>query len=189
MKVHITRLLNIVKMIQNVSSFYNSPEKISSLIVKISNQIIKSCKRFITEGGRLGVWNQDTPIIERKLLECIKLNQQYRESYHHVKNKVDVNQTKPFSFSEQSIFGRFDSFCKRLKNLLEMFSKIKIYTEIFATKLEALLPEESVVVDEKVFQNAVMVLKMRDYDFLDFRDGSCCSIALSFYLRDTLFVS
>ena len=46
MKAHIRRLLNIVRMIQNVSSFYNSSERIASLIVKISNQVIKSCKRF-----------------------------------------------------------------------------------------------------------------------------------------------
>ena len=39
MKAHIRRLLNIVRMIQNVSSFYNSPERIASLIVKISNQV------------------------------------------------------------------------------------------------------------------------------------------------------
>ena len=111
MKVHIKRLLNIIKMIQNISSFYNSSERIASLIVKISNQIIKSCKRYITEGGRLGVWNQEPPIIEKKLVECIKLNQQYREAYNHVKTKRDGNIMRKFSFSEHSIFGRFDSFC------------------------------------------------------------------------------
>ena len=170
MKVHITRLLNIVKMIQNISSFYNSPERISSLIVKISNQIIKSCKRYITEGGRLGVWNQGTTIIEKKLLECVKLNLQYREAYNHVKTKRDGNTVRKFNFSEQSIFGRFDSFCKRLQNLLEMFKKMKMFSQIFETKLEALLPEESVGSEEKGFENAVRVLKMRDYDFLDFRN-------------------
>ena len=170
MKVHITRLLNIVKMIQNISSFYNSSERISSLIVKISNQIIKSCKRYITEGGRLGVWNQQPAIIEKKLLECVKLNQQYREAYNHVKTKRDGNTVRKFNFSEQSIFGRFDSFCKRLQNLLEMFEKMKMFSQIFYTKLEALLPEESVGSEEKGFENAVRVLKMRDYDFLDFRN-------------------
>ena len=129
MKVHITRLLSIVKMIQNISSFYNSPEKVSSLIVKISNQIIKSCKRYITEGGRVGVWNQDSKKIETKLSECIKLNQQYREAYNHVKTKVDGSNSMKFNFSEQSIFGRFDSFCKRLKNLVVMFKKMKMYSK------------------------------------------------------------
>ena len=170
MKAHIRRLLNIVRMIQNVSSFYNSPERIASLIVKISNQVIKSCKRYITEGGRLGIWDQDSVVIEKKLVECIHLNHQYREAYHHVQNKEDGNQTRRFNFSEQSIFGRFDSFCKRLENLLEMYKKVKMFSEIFATKLESLLPEETVSVDEKGFENAVSLLKARDYDFLDFRN-------------------
>ena len=170
MKVHIKRLLNIIKMIQNISSFYNSSERIASLIVKISNQIIKSCKRYITEGGRLGVWNQEPPIIEKKLVECIKLNQQYREAYNHVKTKRDGNIMRKFSFSEHSIFGRFDSFCKRLKNLLQMFNKINMFSQIFETKLEALLPEESIVSEEKGFENAVRILKLREYDFLDFRN-------------------
>ena len=171
MKCHITRLLSIVKTIQNISNFYNSSERIASLIVKISNQIIKSCKRYITEGGRVGVWNQDSEIIEKKLSQCIKLNHQYREAYNHVRTKVDGNNVRKFSFSEQSIFGRFDAFCKRLKNLLDMFKKIEMFSEIFKNKLEALLPEESIVSEEKGFENAVRVLKMRDYDFLDFRNN------------------
>ena len=183
MKVHITRLLSIVKMIQNISSFYNSPEKVSSLIVKISNQIIKSCKRYITEGGRVGVWNQDSKKIETKLSECIKLNQQYREAYNHVKTKVDGSNSMKFNFSEQSIFGRFDSFCKRLKNLVVMFKKMKMYSEIFETKLEGLLPEESIVTEEKGFENAVRVLKMRDYDFLDFRNSQFDKDFLDFSTR------
>ena len=33
--------------------------------------------------------------------------------------------------SEKYIFGRFDSFCLRLKNLLEMFCLINKFTELF----------------------------------------------------------
>lgn len=112
MKVYLMRLLSIIRMIQNISSFYNSPERVSSILVKISNQVIKSCKRFITEGGRVNIWSQETEIMETKLEECIRLNEQYREAYHHVKNKVDGTTNKKFSFSEKSIFGRFDSFCE-----------------------------------------------------------------------------
>ena len=169
MKVHITRLLSIVKMIQNISSFYNSSEKIASLIFKISNQIIRSCKRYITEGGRISLWNQDT-VIEEKLTECLLLNKQYREAYIHVKTKKDGNTFRNFSFSEQSIFGRFDSFCKRLQNILEMFSQIKIFSALFESKVESLLPEEMVTEDQKGFENAIQVLRMREYDFLDVRN-------------------
>ena len=39
------RLLYTVKMIFNVSTYFNNSVRISSLLVKITNQIIISCKR------------------------------------------------------------------------------------------------------------------------------------------------
>jgi hypothetical protein len=36
-----------------------------------------------------------------------------------------------FYRSEKYIFGRFDSFCLRLKNLLEMFSMVNKFTDLF----------------------------------------------------------
>ncbi len=39
MKTPLMRLLHIVKMIFNVSTFYNTPERVASLLVKITNQV------------------------------------------------------------------------------------------------------------------------------------------------------
>ena len=39
MKTPLMRLLHIVKMIFNVSCFYNTPERVASLLVKITNQV------------------------------------------------------------------------------------------------------------------------------------------------------
>ena len=58
MKKPLFRLLYTVKMIFDVSTFYNSPERVASLIVKITNQVIRSCKRYITENGNLTIWAQ-----------------------------------------------------------------------------------------------------------------------------------
>ena len=170
MKKPLLRLLNIVKMIYNISSFYNKPERVASLLVKITNQVIRSCKRYITESGRVTIWNQPGDIVEKKLEECIKLNEQYREAYHTVKNKREVRDVRSFSFSEKYIFGRFDFFCDRMKNLLTMFRKISLYNKLFDSKMEGLLPEESVEEDKKFFDNAVKILTMKDYDYLDFRN-------------------
>ena len=38
--------------------FFLSPERVASLIVKITNQVIRSCKRYITENGNLTIWAQ-----------------------------------------------------------------------------------------------------------------------------------
>ena len=40
LQVPLMRLLHIIKMIFNVSSFYNSSERVASLLVKINNQVI-----------------------------------------------------------------------------------------------------------------------------------------------------
>ena len=51
-------LINAIRMIYTISHFYNTSERVASLLVKITNQVIRSCKRFITESGSLTIWNQ-----------------------------------------------------------------------------------------------------------------------------------
>lgn len=155
-----------------VSSFYNTPERVASLLVKITNQVIRSCKKFITENGSLTIWNQDREAIEKKLTECIKLNSQYRDAYHKIKGKKVGRERKEFSFSEKYIFGRFDSFCLRLKNLLDMFNTINQFSDLFKSRMEALLAEDALTEDSKKFNAAVKQLTEKDYDYLDFRNLS-----------------
>ena len=52
MKDPLKRLLNHVKMIFNCSTFFNDSVCVSALLVKITNQIIISCKRYITAGKK-----------------------------------------------------------------------------------------------------------------------------------------
>ena len=107
------RVIHIVKMIYNVSHHYNTPERVASLLVKITNQVIRTCKRYITQAGRKTIWNQDRMEVEEKLMQCIKLNQDYKDAYARVKNRKVGKEIREFSFSEKYIFGRFDSFCTR----------------------------------------------------------------------------
>ena len=58
-------------------------------------------------------------------------------------------EVREFNFSQQYIFGVFDSFCKRLENLISMFDDIRTFTELFASKLESLLAEE-VLLNERI---------------------------------------
>ena len=170
MKKSLFRLLHVVKMIYNISTFYNSPERVASLLVKITNVVIQSCRRYITDNGVVNIWDQQPEIIEKKLSECIKLNGQYREAYHEIRTRREGREKKEFSFSEQYIFGRFDYFCTRLQNILNMFAKIKLYSHLFKTKLESLLVWELIEDDQKYFEAAVKFLRMKEYDYLDFRN-------------------
>ena len=53
MKGPLMRLLYTVKMIYNISAFYNNSVRVASLLVKITYQAIISCKSFITDNGKV----------------------------------------------------------------------------------------------------------------------------------------
>lgn len=59
------------------------------------------------------------------------MKQDYKDAYARIKNRKVGKDIREFSFSEKYIFGRFDSFCTRLRNLLSMFKKINLYTRLF----------------------------------------------------------
>jgi hypothetical protein len=50
-----------------------------------------------------------------------------RDAYHKVKSRKVGRELREFSFSEKYIFGRFDSFCVRLKNLLGKFKILLLF--------------------------------------------------------------
>ena len=89
-----------------------------------------------------------------------------------IKGKKVGKEIREFSFSEKYIFGRFDSFCTRLKNLLDMFKTINQFTNLFNSRMEALLAEDALSDDAKKFNSAVKQLTEKDYDYLDFRNTS-----------------
>ena len=53
MKGPLMRLLYTVKMIYNISAFYNNSVRVASLLVKITYQAIISCKSYITDNGKV----------------------------------------------------------------------------------------------------------------------------------------
>ena len=170
MKIPLTRLLYTVKMIYNISSFYNNSVRVASFLVKITYQAIISSKKYITVNGSMTIWNQPVDLVEKKIQECIDLKENYRAAYIKVKDMEMKGEVRKFTFSQQYIFGVFDSFCDRLKNLQIMFHKTKVFTSLFETKLDSLLSEEVLLNDKLSFEALVNNLKLREYDYLDFRN-------------------
>lgn len=85
-------LINAIKMIYSISRYYNTSERMTSLFVKITNQMITSCKEYLNSNGNL--WDQDRSLVVAKMAECVQLSESYQGAFHRVKvftyHRLDV---------------------------------------------------------------------------------------------------
>lgn len=107
-------LMNAIRMINTYSRYYNTSERMTALLVKVTNQMITSCRAYITDNGDHKLWEQDREVVLRKLEDCRALNREYQQCYERTKAKVaNSPDERPFDFSEMYIFGKFNTFCTR----------------------------------------------------------------------------
>ncbi|XP_075868615.1 dynein axonemal heavy chain 5 isoform X3 [Nelusetta ayraudi] len=157
-------LINAIRMIHSISRYYNTSEKITSLFVKVTNQMITACKAYITNNGSNSIWDQPQRLVVDKIKAAIHLNQEYQRCFHKTKEKLEQTPNeRQFDFSEMYIFGKFDTFQRRLNKILEMFSTISTYSVLQDSKIEGL---ETMATR---FQAIVVNMKQKHYSFLDQR--------------------
>ncbi|XP_059507513.1 dynein axonemal heavy chain 5-like [Stegostoma tigrinum] len=157
-------LVNTIRMIHTISMYYNTSEKMTSLFTKITNQMITACKAYITNHGTVTIWDLTPDAAVNKLRACIRLNQEYQACYNVTKQKMEENQKeKPFEFSKMYTFGKFDTFEKRLKKIIEMLETINIYSSLEESTIEG--SEELAY----KFQVIVSGMKKQNYNILDLK--------------------
>ncbi|XP_048253391.1 dynein axonemal heavy chain 5-like isoform X2 [Haliotis rufescens] len=157
-------LINAIRMIHSISRYYNTSERMTSLFVKITNQMITACKAYITDLHRDTIWSQPQDQVVIKLHDCIKLNVDYQRHFHKTKDKLEkMPQERPFDFSEMYIFGKFDTFTRRLKKIIEMFETMDTYSHLAESKIEGL------EIMANKFSVIVTAMKKKSYDYLDQR--------------------
>ncbi|KAI5624114.1 dynein heavy chain 5, axonemal isoform X1 [Silurus asotus] len=157
-------LINAIRMIHSISRYYNTSEKITSLFVKVTNQMITACKAYITNNGSATIWDQPQDAVAKKLRASIRLNQEYQKYFHKTKQKLEQSTSeRQFDFSEMYIFGKFDTFQRRLNKILAMFDTINTYSALQDSKIEGLETTAT------RFQNIVLAIKNKQYNFLDQR--------------------
>ncbi|XP_064611990.1 dynein axonemal heavy chain 5-like isoform X2 [Liolophura sinensis] len=157
-------LINAIRMIHSISRYYNTSERMTSLFVKVTNQMITACKAYITDSGCETVWSQEMPVVIRKLKDCIRLNEEYQSCFHKTKAKLEqMPNERQFEFSEMYIFGKFDTFTRRLRKIIEMFDTMEMYSHLADSKIEGMEQMTS------KFQVIVTQMKKKPYDYLDQR--------------------
>eukprot|EP00163_Fabomonas_tropica_P031142 TRINITY_DN730_c0_g2_i1.p1 TRINITY_DN730_c0_g2~~TRINITY_DN730_c0_g2_i1.p1 ORF type:complete len:4569 (+),score=1602.08 TRINITY_DN730_c0_g2_i1:399-14105(+) len=154
-------LINAIKMMHNIARYYNTSERMTSLFIKITNQMILSCKKYIRKDG--SIWEQDKDELTAKLHECIELNEVYQEYFRQTKVKMQsMSNGRQFEFSEVYIFGKFDVFCKRLDAVVVLVDIIDQFKQ-----LQACINVDGIPQLLTEFKSLRRRLQNREYDILD----------------------
>ncbi|KAI1889393.1 hypothetical protein AGOR_G00179320 [Albula goreensis] len=160
---HIPRLMNSIRMIYSISQYYNTSERMTSLFVKITNQMISTCKAYLCQGVTK-IWDHDRQELLKRIKECIQLNEEYQLCFQHVREKLHENPNdKQFEFSENYIFGKFDTFCKRLEKIADITSTMESLSALQHLKIEGI---------EKIYVRYTTIVtstKNKAYNVLDHR--------------------
>ncbi|XP_061445335.1 dynein axonemal heavy chain 5 isoform X5 [Rhineura floridana] len=157
-------LIHAIKMIHSISRYYNTSEKITSLFVKVTNQMITACKAYITNNNTATIWDQPQDVVLEKIQAAIRLKQEYQNSFHKTKQKLEQSPAeRQFDFSEMYIFGKFETFHRRLLKIMQIFDTIKTYSVLQDSKMEGL------EVMATKYQSIAATIKKKQYNFLDQR--------------------
>lgn len=126
--------------------------------------MITACKNYITEEGVKNVWEYTQEELISKLVNCVKLNEAYQQSFQRAKKKLEENpDERQFEFSEMYIFGKINSFAGRCEKIIDMMSTIQSFLILGESKIEGI---------EQIwsrFQLILTTIKKKPYDLLDYR--------------------
>uniref|UniRef100_A0A4W3JT40 Dynein heavy chain 5, axonemal-like n=1 Tax=Callorhinchus milii TaxID=7868 RepID=A0A4W3JT40_CALMI len=157
---HITNLMNSIRMIHSISKYYNTSERMTSLFVKVTNQMISTCKAYLCQNVRT-IWEQE---LLKRIKECIQLNVEYQSNFHRIREKLRKNpKEKQFEFSENYIFGKFDTFCKRLEKIADILNTMENLSDLQNVKLEGF--DEIYLCYQKIVNSTMS----KSYNVLDYR--------------------
>jgi len=63
-----------------------------------------------------------------RIRDCVALNEGYQRCFQRTKEKLrETPAERQFEFSENYIFGKFDTFCQRLEKIADMINTMDAY--------------------------------------------------------------
>ena len=84
----VQRLMNAIKIIYLCSSFYNTPQRLSALLFKITNQMVETCKKYVM-GLSPRIWDIEHSVLASRILRCKKVNEEYQLQYRNLKSALN----------------------------------------------------------------------------------------------------
>ncbi|EUB61781.1 Dynein heavy chain 5, axonemal [Echinococcus granulosus] len=160
MKKEVGNLMHCLQCLYSYSPHYRSFAHMSILFVKITNQMIISCRGYIVDSSRGPMWSQDLDQLTERLKDCIELKKAYQNAYYKVQKNTRDDQ-KVMKFSEAQIFGDFNAFVARVEAILHIIESIKKFAVLRNVPFDG----RGKLVEH--FEKIYDFITSRSYDFLD----------------------
>ncbi|XP_008293860.1 dynein heavy chain 5, axonemal [Stegastes partitus] len=160
---HVPSLMSSIRMIHSVSQHYNTSDRMTALLLSVSNHMIATCRSHLSQGvSRL--WDLSRPVLLQRISDCCHLKVAYQRSFQSVRDQLrEKPEQRQFDFSENYIFGRFEAFCRRLEKIADMASTLESLAALQNMKVEGV---EEIRVR---CQSIVSATESKSYDILDHR--------------------
>ncbi|KAI8853504.1 dynein heavy chain, N-terminal region 2-domain-containing protein [Chytridium lagenaria] len=110
------RLLNCIRIIWANSKNYNTKERLTSLLRKVSNEIIRRCCVKISLED---IFHGDVQASTISLQDSINCGEAWKQIYRKTSNHIAVFTKQTWDFDQSSIFAQIDAFVQRCRDLLE----------------------------------------------------------------------
>ncbi|KAJ3021850.1 hypothetical protein HKX48_007626 [Thoreauomyces humboldtii] len=111
------RLLICIRIIWANSNYYNTKERLTSLLRKVSNEIIRRCCAKISLEG---IFHGDVQMSMTSLQESINCGESWKTIYRRTCHHIAKFANGRWDFDESSIFAQIDAFVQRCRDLLEV---------------------------------------------------------------------
>lgn len=171
------KLLNIIRLIWLHSTYYNTEDRITSLLRKISNEIIAVCCKRISLQDIFNGNVQDSMIYLEQSVQCGIL---WKRMFHVTSAAVKKNaksKDRCWNFDETGIFAQTDAFVQRCRELLEVCEGQMQFATHAKHNTRQTMPifgghrgpeiVRSLFGIEKQFENHIQRLRILKYDILD----------------------
>jgi dynein heavy chain len=168
-------ILNYIRLIWSTSRFYNTPDKLTGLLRKVSSEIITRCCAKISLEQ---IFGGDVLASIVTLYESIEAGESWRKAYRQtLLAMARAADAQPWNFDESSIFAQIDAFVQRCRDLLEVCDGQIQFARKAAGGSQTALPDfggaralevtKSLVDIQATFEKLVGLLRSLDYSVLD----------------------
>nr|CAD7194915.1 unnamed protein product [Timema douglasi] len=163
---HIPSLMFAIRMIYSTSRYYNTTERATALLVKVTNQMVTACKAFLNKDGP--VWHQAKSDMIDKMNVCLKLYKTYYECFQETRKLMKESPDEDtFGCSEMYIFGKFETFQERLEKIIDVLNTVITYSILQSSRIEGieLYSVKFAQMFKKILTKKYDVLNHRNRDF------------------------